>query len=37
MKYSIFTVFLSSVKILIVLVSSSIMSTSYAGFWKSLI
>ena len=33
-KYSTFTVFVLSVKALIVLVSSSIISTTYAGFWK---
>ena len=33
-KYSTFTVFVSSVKALIVLVSSSIISLSYAGFRK---
>ena len=33
-EYSTFTVFLSSVKALIVLVSSSIINISYAGFWK---
>ena len=33
-KYSTFTVFLSSVKALIVLVSSSIINISYAGFRK---
>ena len=33
-KYSTFTVVVSSVKALIVLVSSSIINTSYAGFQK---
>ena len=33
-KYSPFTVFVSSVKALIVLVSSSVISISYAGFRK---
>ena len=33
-KYSTFTVFLSSMKALIVLVSSSIINRSYAGFRK---
>ena len=33
-KYSTFTVFVSSVKVLIVLVSSIIISISYAGFRK---